>query len=125
MPAIKSFGLKNDVIAKTLKNYQSRLRIFVVISVVVLWITGFLLAKQSGTGFGFLSFSTPYHILISVKHIIVVIMTAIAVFRGFILGRKIENFTPNQQNVYEKLLFVNAFLGIVVLFLSGFSAAMG
>ena len=124
MPVIKNSGLKRDDINKILKKYQSRLRIIVMISVVVLWITGFLLAKQSGTGFGFLSFSMPYHTLISIKHIIVIVMTVIAVFRGFILGRKVENFTPGQQKTYGILLFANAFLGIVVLILSGFSAAL-
>jgi hypothetical protein len=52
-------------------------------------------------------------------------MVALALFRGFVLGRKVDDFTPKQQKTYAMVLFVNAFLGIVVLFLSGFSAAMG
>ncbi len=125
MPALKSLGLKSDPVKKILKTYQSRLRIFAVISMVVLWLTGFLLAKQSGTGFSFMSFATPYHTLISIKHIVVLMMVALALFRGFVLGRKVDDFTPKQHKTYAMVLFVNAFLGIVVLFLSGFSAAIG
>ena len=124
MPALKSLGLKKEYSNNLLKNYQRRLRILALISVVVLWITGILLAKQSGSNVGFLNFSTQYQSLISIKHIIVIVMIVIAVFRGFVLGKKVENFTPKQQKTYAALLFFNAFLGIVVLFLSGFSAAM-
>jgi len=124
MPALKGLGMKSEAAKKVLKLYQSRLRVFAVISVVVLWITGLLLAKQSGTGFGLLSFATPYHSLISIKHLIVSLMVVIAIYRGFVLGRKVDTFTPQQQKLYAVLIFVNAFLGIVVLFLSGFSAAI-
>ncbi len=124
MPSLKQIGLKNDFTKSLMKKYQGRLRIVTVISVVLLWITGLLLAKQSGTGFGFLSFATPYHTVISIKHILTIVMILIAVIRGFVLGRKVENFTMAQQKVYALLLLVNAVIGIVVLFLSGFSAAL-
>lgn len=42
----------------------------------------------------------------------------------YIPQSEVDSFTPQQQKTYALLLFVNAFLGIVVLFLSGFSAAM-
>ncbi|MGI6740370.1 MAG: hypothetical protein ACOX7C_02620 [Brevefilum sp.] len=124
MPALKKLGIKSDPARQILKSYQNRLRVFTVISVVVLWITGLLLAKQSGTGFNLLSFATPYHALISVKHLIVTLMVMIGIYRGFILGRKVDDFTAQQQKMYAILIFINAFLGIVVLFLSGFSAAI-
>ena len=98
MPALKGLGMKSEAAKKVLKLYQSRLRVFAVISVVVLWITGLLLAKQSGTGFGLLSFATPYHSLISIKHLIVSLMVVIAIYRGFVLVAKWILFSPKSKN---------------------------
>jgi len=42
----------------------------------------------------------------------------------YIPQSEVDSFTPQQQKTNALLLFVNAFLGIVVLFLSGFRAEM-
>jgi hypothetical protein len=52
-------------------------------------------------------------------------MMVVGVYRGFVLGSKIETFQPKQQKTYAGLLLFNTFLGIVVLILSGISAALG
>lgn len=124
MPAVKSLRSMQDASKRIMKEYQNRLRIFAVISIIVLWITGFLLARQSGGQGGFLAFTTTYQSLISVKHIFVILMVVIAVVRGFVFGRNVENFNPSQQKSYVLLLVVNVILGVAVLFLSGFSAAL-
>lgn len=125
MPAFKKFGKKSPAGRELLVDYQHSLRIVFLVSFAGLWITGMLLSNRSSAYVGFMSFSTTYNALISIKHLIILVMLLNAVYRGFVLGRKIETFTPSQQKLYGGLLFLNALLGVLVLFLSGFSAALG
>jgi uncharacterized membrane protein len=92
-----------------------------------LWITGLLLGRRSAAYDGFLSFSTTYSYssIVSLKHLLIFMMMVVGVYRGFVLGSKIETFQPKQQKTYAGLLLFNTFLGIVVLILSGISAALG
>jgi len=124
MPAYKKVGAQSKQFNPLLEKYQNRLRVVAVISIVGLWITGLFLGRRSPEFAGFMDFSTPYALLISIKHLIILAMIFVAVFRGFILGRKIQSFTSSQMKSYMALLIVNSILGIIVLFLSGISAAL-
>ncbi len=46
-------------------------------------------------------------------------------YRGFVLGRKVEQFSMVEQKWFTALLVINAILGVVVIFLSGFGAVLG
>lgn len=125
MPILKKYSGKPPGSKSLLAEYQRRLRIIFLISVVGLWITGILLGNRSVAYDGFLSFSTTYNSLITIKHLLILVMMVVGVFRGFVLGSKIEEFQPKQQKRYAGLLMFNALLGIVVLIISGISAALG
>jgi hypothetical protein len=51
-------------------------------------------------------------------------MILVALYRGYGLGPKFEHFQTQQKKVYAGLLFLNGLLGVVVLFISGISAAI-
>ncbi|MDY6846117.1 MAG: CopD family protein [Chloroflexota bacterium] len=106
-------------------SYQKRLGTIALISIIGLWITGLLLGNQSPAYSGFMNFSNTYNILISVKHLLIFVMILVAIYRRFVLGKNIQSFDARQQNIYGVLLMVNALLGVIVLFLSGISSAMG
>jgi putative copper export protein len=125
MPAMKRSSEKPGSLKTMLKAYHHHLRIVAVVSMVGLWITGLLLSRQSSALAGFLNFSDTYNVLLSIKHLLVFVMIGIGLFRGFILGRKIEHFTAKDQKMYAVLLVINGILGVIVLFLSGISAGMG
>jgi putative copper export protein len=72
-----------------------------------------------------MSFSTTYDVILSVKHILTFVMVIVAIYRRFVLGRKLRDFDAQDQRLYGILLMVNAFLGVIVVFLSGISAALG
>ncbi|NLN70072.1 MAG: hypothetical protein GX142_04720 [Chloroflexi bacterium] len=110
---------------KLLIAYQSKLRIVGLISFGILWVTGLLLSRQSAHHTGFLNFQSLYNTLISTKHLVIFFMMAVGIYRGFILGRKIEKFNQQEQKTYMMLLFINIVLGVIVVFLSGFGAALG
>jgi uncharacterized membrane protein len=128
MPAIQRSKGKasSEALSDLLGNYSHRLRNIAVVSIIGLWITGLLLTRQSSaSGGGFMRFSTPYEVLISVKHLLVFIMVIIAVVRGFFVGGNIFSFTPSQKKLSMALLLLNVILGVAVIFISGISAALG
>jgi uncharacterized membrane protein len=125
MPVFKKSRGQSPESKQLLIGYQRRLRVVFLISVIGLWITGLLLGRRSAAYDGFLSFSTTYSSIVSLKHLLIFMMMVIGVYRGFVLGSKIETFQPKQQKTYAGLLLFNTFLGIVVLILSGISAALG
>ena len=124
MPTLKELG-KEPQVKDLMIKYQKHLRIVALISIFGLWITGLFLGRQSEAYTGFMSFSSTYNVLVSIKHLIIFVMIVIAILRGYVLGRKIAQFTPSQQKLYAGLLMLNTILGVVVLFLSGLSATLG
>ena len=125
MPAVKRSSEKPGSMKGLMKAYQSKLRSLALVSLAVLWITGILLSRQSSANAGLLNFSTTYNVFLSLKHLIILVMMGIAIYRGFILGRKIDGFDAKQQKLYAVLLLINVVLGVIVVFLSGFSAVLG
>lgn len=125
MPAIKKSNLNFDLSKKIKKAYHNTLRIVVVISMIGLWVTGVLLSRQSAANAGFLNFSTAYNTLLSIKHLIVLVMVLIAIYRGFVLGRNIEQFSAREQKLYVVLIMINVILGVGVVFLSGIGSVLG
>lgn len=125
LPVFKRLNDKSVAFKKLLPAYHRRLRIIALVSMIGLWLTGLLLSRQSPAFAGLLDFSTTYNVLLTTKHLIIVAMVLISVYRGFILGRKIETFTPKEQKLYAGLLIVTTILGVSVLFLSGIGAVFG
>lgn len=124
MPVFKNFRQKRKELIDLLVGYQKRLAAVALISILGLWITGLLLSKQSPAYSGFLNFSSTTNTLLSIKHILILVMIIIALYRRFILGRGLRNFNKNQQKTYGMLLVVNTLLGVIVLFLSGIGASL-
>jgi putative copper export protein len=125
MPAIKGSSEKPGSLKTLLKAYHRQLRVVAVVSMIGLWITGLLLSRQSPASAGFLNFSNTYNVLLSVKHLLVFVMVGIGLYRGYILGRRIEQFNAKDQKAYAMLLIINTMFGVTVVFLSGISAVMG
>jgi len=124
MPVFKKVKKEIPGLVKFLADYQKRLATIALISVVGLWITGLLLSKQSPAYSGFMDFSTTTNRILSIKHILILYMIAIALYRRFVLGRKLKNFNESQQKTYGILLMVNSVLALIVLFLSGIAASL-
>jgi putative copper export protein len=125
MPVFKEAKEKIKGLGTLLVAYQKRLGTVALVSIIGLWITGLLLGKQSQAYSGFMSFANTYNALLSVKHLLIFVMIFVAFYRRFVLGKKIMSFDTRQQKLYGMLLMLNTVLGVVVLFLSGISSAMG
>jgi len=109
---------------KLMDAIQKRLSVLVYVSIVGLVLTGFLQANRSPVFQGLFSFGNPYSTVLTLKHILVLAMIAVALYRSLVLGRRSGPSTPSQEKLSAGLLFLNIVLGVAVLLLSGFSTAL-
>ena len=100
---------------------QKRMSVLVYVSIVGLWLTGVLLSRRSPAFQGLFQFGNPYATVLAFKHLLVLLMVAVALLRSLALRRASD---PTQERLKAGLLFLNIALGILVLILSGFSTAL-
>ncbi|MHA1867018.1 MAG: hypothetical protein ACTSVB_08855 [Candidatus Heimdallarchaeaceae archaeon] len=124
LPAVRITIEKEQERKKLLENIKKKLSITTYVSIIGLAITGLLLGKASSNFEGLMSFSTNYGTMLSIKHIIVIFMVIIALFRSIF----IKKIAFKNKKVAEKLNFillvVNIVFGITILILSGLIARM-
>ena len=125
LPSARQVLGKGPQMKQLIDAIQKRLSVLVYVSIVGLVITGLLLANRSPAYQGLLHFGSAYSTVLSLKHILVVGMIGIALFRSLALGRRREPATPAREKLSMGLLLLNALLGVAVLLLSGFSVALG
>jgi putative copper export protein len=101
-----------------------RQRVWIYISIAGLFITGIIQARAQPDFTGLMHFNTPYASLTSIKHLLTIVMVAIALYRSLVLTKKTETATPQQSKLSMQLILVNASLGVVILLLSGFMSAL-
>ncbi len=107
---------------KVLSTMQKRQSILAYISMVGLAITGAVMAKHSPHFLGLFHFGNPYANTLAIKHIFVILMVLIALVRTLVLSK--GKGTPQRARLSATLLYLNIALGIGVLLLSSFSAAL-
>ncbi len=133
----------------TFKKKQST---WVYISMVGLLITGLLLSRRAPQFTGLFTFSTAYSTALSLKHILVLIVTAVALYRSLVLksaptppqnpavptGNKViapphsgqgsgeqSSASPSgKEKLSVQLLYLNAMLAVLILLLSAFVRAL-
>jgi len=124
LPSIKKQreqGIQNKSLLDAI---QKRLNILVLISIIGLWLTGVLLANRSTAFQGFLNTSNAYSLSLTAKHILVIIMTALAAFRSLTIVRFKKLQGKTAEKLGAALIVSNIILGIIVLLLSGYTAAL-
>ncbi len=108
---------------KLLETIQSRLSILTFVSIIGLLITGMVLSRGSSQFQGLFNTSTPYALALAIKHIMVVLMIILALVRRFVLSSP-----SKKKGVQEKakvaLLLLNMAIGLGVIFLSAYIAAL-
>lgn len=103
---------------------QRRLSVLVYVSIVVLVLTGLLMTNRSPASQGLFSFGNAYSTVLTLKHILVLVMIIVALFRSLVLDRWSGLSNQAREKLKAGLLFFNIVLGIVVLLVSSFSAAL-
>jgi len=121
MPSAKQVLGMNPQTKKLLNAIMKRHSLWVYISLIGLILTGLLQSNRSTQFLGLFSFGNTYSVILSLKHIAVILMIAIALYRSLAL-KNISN--AKQEKLKASLLMVNLVLGILVLLLSGFTSAL-
>ena len=124
LPSVKTVLGMGPQTKKLMDAIQKRLSVLVYVSIVGLVLTGLLLSNRSPAFQGLFSFANTYSTVLSLKHVLVLAMIAVALLRSLVFGRRSEPPAPTQEKLKVGLLFLNIALGIGVLLLSGFAAAL-
>lgn len=125
LPSIKKTMGMTPETKQVITAIKKRLNIVVWISIVGLLVTGILLSNSSPLFEGYLSISNEYSLLLTIKHVFIALMILVVVVRGQVLPRMSNLPPPKQEKLNKVLMMTNVIFGILVLLLSGFTAAAG
>ncbi len=87
-PAVKEALGAGPQMKKVMGAFKRKQRIWVWVSMAGLILTGILMSRRSPDFVHWFSFSNPYSIALSIKHIIVIVMVGIALYRSIVLAPK-------------------------------------
>jgi putative copper export protein len=121
-PSLKEVLGSNVQTKKLAATIQKRQSLLVYISIVGLIVTGILQARRDPSFVGLFRAGNSYSMVLTVKHVLVLAMIAIALLRSLVLGRAPS--TPAREKLNTRLLLANVVLGVAVLLTSGFTAAL-
>ncbi len=121
MPSAKKILGKGPETKKLMNAIQKRHSVLVYVSLVGLVLTGLLQANRNSAFLGLLSFGNTYTAVLAVKHILVLAMIVIALYRSLALA---QASTPAQEKLKATLLILNIVFGVCILLLSGFVTAL-
>ena len=124
LPSVKNALGKGPQTKKLMDAIQKRHSVWVYVSMIGLVLTGLLQANRSPAFQGLFTFGNTYSTILTIKHILVVAMISITLYRSLVLGRKKGVSTSSQEKLKASLLLVNIVLGVAIQLLSGFTAAL-
>ncbi len=121
MPSVKKELGKGPQTKKLMDAIQKRHSVWVYVSLVGLILTGLLQANRSSEFLGLFSFGNAYSVVLTIKHILVLVMIVIALYRSLAMK---STSTPSQEKLKAMLMLLNIIFGVAILLLSGFTAAL-
>ncbi|MEW6285650.1 MAG: hypothetical protein AB1509_05445 [Chloroflexota bacterium] len=124
LPAVKNALGGGPQVKKVMMEFQKRQSIWVYVSMASLILTGLLMTNPSPQFEALFAFGNAYSAALSMKHILVIAMIGISLYRSLVLGRAQSGITSKKERLNMKLLFINAALAVLVLLTSGFTAAL-
>lgn len=124
LPAVKETLGSGPQVKKVMMAFQKRQSVWVYISMAGLIVTGLMLSNRNPEFEHLFGFGNTYSVLLSVKHILVLILIGSTLYRTLVLGRAQGPLTPKKERLNIQLLLVNAALAVAVLFSSGLLAAL-
>jgi putative copper export protein len=125
LPAMKKVLGGRPEMRQVMSAIQRRHRIVVYISIFGLLLTGLLQSRRATNFEGLFSTANPYAAALTVKHIFVLLMIAVALYRSLVLGRGSGPRSAAQERLNGVLLYLNMILGVLVLLVSGYVTALG
>ncbi|GER80240.1 MAG: hypothetical protein JETCAE02_06920 [Anaerolineaceae bacterium] len=124
LPAVKESLGAGPQTKKVMSAFQKRQSVWVYVSMAGLILTGLLMNNRSPEFRALFSFGNAYSTALSIKHILVLVLIGISLYRSLVLGRDASAPAPARERLNVQLLFINAALAVIVLLVSGFVAAL-
>ena len=124
IPALKEALGPGPQIKKIMMAFQKRQSIWVYVSMGGLILTGLLMSNRNPDFEHLFGFGNTYSVTLSIKHILVILMIGITLYRSLILNRNQAVLTQEKERLSFQLLILNAITAIAVLFTSGMVAAL-
>jgi len=124
MPSLKEALGPGPQIKKVMMAFQKRQSIWVYVSMGGLILTGLLMSNRNPDFEHLFGFGNTYSVTLSIKHILVILMIGITLYRSLILNRNQAVLTQEKERLSFQLLILNAITAIAVLFTSGMVAAL-
>ncbi|NMB63224.1 MAG: hypothetical protein GYA18_12935 [Chloroflexi bacterium] len=97
---------------------------WVYLGIIVLFVSGLLMSRLSGQANGFFDFRNRYSIILSIKHILVIVITLIAIIRSIIFKEAAISGNRTKKKISMALLLINTVFGTVILVLSSMNAVL-
>ena len=118
---IKDHEIQGRVIDEILVR-QSK---WVYIGIAVLFVSGLLMTRLSGEVSKMFDFSNRYATILSVKHILFLLLSIIALIRSTVFRNAATSKNKTKKKISMALLMINTVVGIVILVLSSMNAVIG
>ena len=122
LPAVKETLGAGPQVKKVMTVFQKRQSVWVYVSIAGLVLTGLLMSNRSPEFQGILHFGDPYSVVLSIKHLLVIAMVIVTLYRSLALEKKPTS--PAKERLSLRLLLINVVLAVLVLLSSGFVAAL-
>ena len=123
MPAARNVLGPGPQLKQLMEAVQRRLSRLIYLSIIVLVVTGMLEARVTPAFQGLFSFGGTYSMVLAIKHVLVIVMIIVALYRSLVLGRQ-KTSSAAQEKLGKSLMLLNIILGIAILFLSGMNGAL-
>ena len=124
MPSVKSVLGANPQTKKVMAAFQKRQSVWVYISIIGLIMTGLLMSNRSPAFEQLFGFGNPYMIALTIKHILVLGMIGISLYRSLANSNPRGSSLAAKERLNARLLLINIVLAFAVLLTSGFVAAL-
>ncbi len=124
MPTLKKALGPGPQIKKVMMAFQKRQSIWVYVSMGGLILTGLLMSNQNPEFKHLFGFGNAYSVTLSIKHILVILMIGITLYRSLILNQPHLTPTPEKEHLSFQLLIINAITAVAVLLTSGLVDAL-
>jgi putative copper export protein len=124
MPSVKAVLGASPQTKKVMSAFQKRQSTWVYISIAGLILTGLLMTNRSPEFKRLFGFGNPYMAALTIKHILVLAMIGVTLYRSLVLGHAQEPSSKQTELLNVKLLFANVVLAFSVLLASGFVTAL-
>ena len=124
LPSVKEALGAGPQVKKVMMAFQKRQSVWVYISMAGLILTGVMLSNRNPEFQHLFAFGNTYSVLLSIKHILVLVLIGLTLYRTLVLGRAQGSLTLAKERLNIQLLLVNAVLAVAILFSSGLIAAL-